>query len=63
MHFVRIRPVESLTAAVNDFRFVFIPIIKDSFGSAVTVVDVDFRFFFYGYAVHQRTVEHAVEFA
>ena len=63
MHFVRIRSVESLTAAVHDFRFVFVPIIKDSFGSAVTVVDVDLRFFFYRYAVHQRTVEYTVEFA
>ena len=63
MHFVRIRPVESPTAAVDDFRFVFVPIIKDCFGSVVTVVDIDLRFLLYGYAVHQRTVEYTVKFA
>ena len=63
MHFVRIRSVESLTTAVHDLRFVFVPIIKDCFGSVVTVVDVDLRFFLYRYAVHQRTVEYTIEFA
>ena len=63
MHFVRIRPVESPTAAVDDFRFVFVPIIKDCLCSVVTVVDVDLRFFLYRYAVHQRTVEYTIEFA
>ena len=61
MHFVVTRLVIRLTAAVYDFRFVLIPIRKNRFGSLVSVVYIDLRFFLCRNAVHQRAVEHAVE--